>query len=93
MIGQLAAIGQPTGVAQICGFRFSGLLAWGMWRAIYLMKLPRLEKKIQVGLHWTMDLFFSKDLIQFLTSRGIQQASRHLEAARTLLSENKIAKP
>ena len=86
MLGQLAAIGQRTGVAQIFGFHFSGLLAWWMWRMIYLAKLPRLEKKIQVALHWVLDLFFSVDLTQFLTARGIEQASRHLDAARTQTS-------
>ena len=43
-VTQLAAIGQRTGVAEIFGFRFSGLVAWLMWRTIYLMKLPRLEE-------------------------------------------------
>ena len=82
MLGQLAAIGQRTGVAEIFGMRFSGLLAWLMWRTIYLMKLPRFEKKLQVALHWTMDLFFPKDLTQILTSRAIQDASRKLPAAK-----------
>jgi NADH dehydrogenase len=87
MLGQLAAIGQRTGVAEIFGFQFSGLLAWLMWRTIYLMKLPRLEKKIQVALHWTMDLFFSRDLSQILTTTGIQEAAGKLEAARATARE------
>jgi NADH dehydrogenase len=82
MLGQLAAIGQRTGVAEIFGFRFSGILAWMMWRGIYLAKLPRIEKKVQVALHWTMDLFFSKDLTQILTASGIREADRTLAAAK-----------
>jgi NADH dehydrogenase len=31
-IGQLAAIGRRTGVANILGFNFSGFIAWWMWR-------------------------------------------------------------
>jgi NADH dehydrogenase len=68
-IGQLAAIGRRTGVAQIWGFRFSGFFAWWMWRTIYLTKLPRFEKKFRVALDWTLDLMFSKDLVQFQTVR------------------------
>ena len=45
-IGQLAAIGRRTGVAKILGFKFSGFIAWWLWRTIYLTKLPRLEKKL-----------------------------------------------
>ncbi len=67
-IGQLAAIGRRTGVANIMGVKFSGFIAWWMWRTIYLSKLPRLEKKLRVALGWSLDLFFSKDLVQFKTN-------------------------
>jgi len=69
-IGQLATIGRRTGVARVFGLKFSGFLAWFLWRSIYLSKLPRLEKKLRVALDWTLDLFFSKDLVQFMTPRG-----------------------
>jgi NADH dehydrogenase len=69
-IGQLAAIGRRTGVANILGVNFSGFIAWWLWRSIYLSKLPRFEKKVRVALDWTLDLLFSKDLVQFLTVRA-----------------------
>jgi NADH:ubiquinone reductase (H+-translocating) len=69
-IGQLAAIGRRTGVANILGFNFSGFIAWWMWRTIYLSKLPRFEKKLRVALDWTLDLLFTKDLVQFQTFRA-----------------------
>lgn len=69
-IGQLAALGRRTGVAQIFGFNFSGFVAWWLWRTIYLMKLPRFEKKVRVALDWTLDLLFAKDPVQFLTLRS-----------------------
>jgi NADH:quinone reductase (non-electrogenic) len=66
-LGQLAAIGHRTGVAKIFGFTFSGFFAWWLWRTIYLSKLPRLEKKVRVAMNWTLDLFFRKDFVQYLT--------------------------
>lgn len=69
-IGQLAAIGRRTGVANIMGINFSGFIAWWLWRAIYLSKLPRFEKKLRVALDWTLDILFSKDLVQFMTLRA-----------------------
>ncbi len=68
-LGQLAAIGRRTGVASVFGFNFSGFIAWWLWRSIYLSKLPRLEKKLRVALDWTLDLLFTKDLVQFTTER------------------------
>ena len=69
-IGQLAAIGRRTGVANILGINFSGFVAWWLWRTIYLSKLPRLEKKLRVAFDWTLDLIFAKDLVQFLDIRA-----------------------
>jgi len=69
-IGQLAAIGRRTGVANIFGINFSGFIAWWMWQTIYLSKLPRFEKKLRVALDWTLDLLFTKDLVQFQTLRA-----------------------
>jgi NADH dehydrogenase len=69
-IGQLAAIGRRTGVANILGINFSGFVAWWLWRTIYLSKLPRFEKKLRVALDWTLDLLFTKDLVQFQTFRA-----------------------
>ena len=69
-IGQLAAIGRRTGVANILGINFSGFAAWWLWRTIYLSKLPRLEKKLRVAFDWTLDLIFSKDLVQFQDIRA-----------------------
>jgi len=51
------------------GVNFSGFSAWWLGRTIYLMKLPRFEKKVRVALDWTLDLIFSKDLVQFMTVR------------------------
>jgi NADH:quinone reductase (non-electrogenic) len=69
-IGLLASIGHRTGVAKIFGFKFSGFLAWWIWRTIYLSKLPRLEKKVRVAISWTLDVLFPKDLVQFQTLRS-----------------------
>ena len=62
-IGMLAALGHRTGVAEIRGWRFSGVLAWAMWRVIYLAKLPGLEKRIRVALDWLVEIAFPRDLV------------------------------
>jgi len=69
-LGLLASIGRRTGVARILGINFSGFTAWWLWRTIYLLKLPRLEKKLRVALDWTLDLFFTKDFVQYLHERS-----------------------
>jgi NADH dehydrogenase len=63
-LGTLCVVGHQTACAEIRGFRFSGLLAWIMWRAIYLGKLPGLERKVRVLVDWIIELFFPRDIVQ-----------------------------
>jgi len=81
-IGQLASIGHRTGVAEIMGFHFSGLVAWWLWRGIYLAKLPRFEKKLRVALRWGLELLFAKDIAQYVTLGGIERWERRIEYLR-----------
>jgi NADH dehydrogenase len=89
VLGQLAAIGQRRGIANILGFRFSGFPAWWLWRSVYLYKLPGLQKKMRVGFDWLLDAIFSKDIVQFRTSRiaeleGQLEPHHEPEAVRSL---------
>jgi NADH dehydrogenase len=70
-LGSLCVIGHQTACAELSvpfarnrAMRFSGLLAWAMWRGIYLAKLPGLEQKIRVLVDWTVELFFPPDIVQ-----------------------------
>ena len=82
-IGMLASLGHHTGVAMLCGIKFSGFIAWWMWRSVYLAKLPRLAKKLRVAVAWTLDLFFGREIEQTITARDIETAADKIHRART----------
>jgi NADH:ubiquinone reductase (H+-translocating) len=65
-LGTLCVVGHHTACAEIKGVRFSGFFAWLMWRAIYLAKLPGLERKVRVASDWLIELFFPRDIVQTL---------------------------
>jgi NADH:quinone reductase (non-electrogenic) len=91
VLGQLAAIGQRRGIANILGFQFSGFPAWWLWRTVYLYKLPGLQKKVRVGFDWTLDAIFGKDLVQLRTSRIANLQRRLARSQRT--AANRTAEP
>ena len=62
-LGLLAGLGRRCAVAEILGVRFSGFIAWWLWRTIYLTKLPGFERKLRVAIDWTLDLFFARDIV------------------------------
>jgi NADH dehydrogenase len=70
-LGALCVVGHHTACAELRvpftrsrALRFSGLFAWILWRAIYLSKLPGLERKVRVCADWTIELFFPRDIVQ-----------------------------
>ena len=70
-LGALCVVGHQTACAELSipfarskSVRFSGLLAWLMWRGIYLSKLPGMERKIRVLMDWVIELFFPRDIVQ-----------------------------
>jgi NADH dehydrogenase len=70
-LGALCVVGHQTACAELTvpfarnkTMRFSGLLAWFLWRSIYLGKLPGLERKVRVLVDWTVELFFPRDIVQ-----------------------------
>jgi NADH dehydrogenase len=82
ILGLLASIGHHTGVAMVLGIKFSGFIAWCFWRSVYLMKLPRLGKKLRVMASWALDIFFGQEIEQLITVRDIEAISGRLARIR-----------
>lgn len=90
-LGELAAIGHRSAVAEIMGMRFSGFIAWWMWRTIYLSKLPGFQRKLRVMVDWTFDLFFDRD-INLLNPRATTVLKEiHLEKGDVLFNPGEPA--
>ena len=60
--GQMAIIGKRAGIAKILGLHLHGIVAWWIWRTIYLSKIPKFDKRFRILLDWTIDLFFDRDI-------------------------------
>lgn len=63
-LGMLAPLGHRSAVAEILGLKFSGFIAWFMWRSIYLSKIPGWDRKFRVAIDWFFDIFLPKDIVQ-----------------------------
>ncbi|MBK8095551.1 MAG: FAD-dependent oxidoreductase [Planctomycetes bacterium] len=85
--GQLATLGHRNAVAMIGGMRIAGFFAWWLWRTIYLLKLPRLERRLRVVIDWTLNLFFPRDLNALDPAPTKSHDQVHLEAGETLFRQ------
>jgi hypothetical protein len=79
--GSLVVVGYQTACAELFGYKFSGLFAWLIWRAVYLMKLPGMDRKHRVLIDWITELVFPREMAQtigedVLDADGPQPRSR-----------------
>jgi NADH:quinone reductase (non-electrogenic) len=89
-LGQMGALGHRSAVAQILGIKFSGFIAWWIWRTIYLMKLPGWGRRLKVASSWTLDLLLPAELVQLKlnTSMGITQ--EHFEPGEEVFHQGDL---
>lgn len=65
--GTMATVGKRNGVAIIFGFKLLGTIAWMIWRAFYLRKIPTRQNRFRVVIDWTVDLLFRRDIARLKT--------------------------
>jgi NADH dehydrogenase len=65
----IATTGHHKGVAQLLGVPLTGLPAWLVWRAYYLMRMPTLGRKVRIWVEWTWSLFFPVDITHLRFTR------------------------
>ena len=68
-LGEFVNLGHHVAVAQIKWFKFSGFLAWFLWRTVYLVKIPHWSRKARVVSGWTLDLLFGRNSVESETPR------------------------
>ena len=86
-LGKMGSLGHHSAVAEIFGMKLSGFLAWWLWRTIYLMKLPGLDRKIRVATDWTLDLILPPDITQLKTEHPESIRREHFEPNEVIFRE------
>jgi NADH dehydrogenase len=78
-LGTLGSLGHGAAVAQVFGVKMSGLLAWFLWRCIYLMKMPGWNRKVRISIDWLLHLLFPPELAQTKVAAEFGIKNQHFE--------------
>ena len=60
-LGTMAALGRHRGIADLMGVKVRGFPALCVWRAYYLLQMPRWGQRLRILLDWGVSLFFRPD--------------------------------
>lgn len=89
-LGKLGSLGHHSAVAEVFGFQVSGLLAWMMWRTIYLMKLPGWDRRFRTALAWAVDMVLPTDLVQLKIAHSAGVMQEHYEPGQTVFRQGDL---
>ena len=85
-LGKLGSLGRRSAVAEILGFRFKGLLAWLLWRGVYVTKFPGLDGQLRLIADWVLDVFLPRDITQLRLFHEEAVHREHFEAGETVFA-------
>jgi NADH dehydrogenase len=89
-LGKMGSLGHRSAVADIFGINVSGILAWWMWRTIYLMKMPGWGRRLKVAASWTLDMFLPAELVELKLSRTMSLAQEHFEPGEDVFQQGDL---
>ncbi len=90
-LGMMGALGHHSAVVELFGkFKFSGLIAWFLWRMIYWIKLPGTDRKLKVALSWILDTLIPIEAVQIKTSPTQGIAQLHFEPGETIFNQGDV---
>jgi NADH dehydrogenase len=89
-LGMLGALGHQSAVAEILGIKISGVIAWFLWRGIYLMKLPNWSRRVKVASSWFLDTLLPPDLVQLKMGSAAGIAQEHFEPGQEVFRRDDV---
>jgi NADH dehydrogenase len=89
-LGQLVSLGRRSAVAEVCGLRLSGWIAWILWRAVYLSKLPGYERRLRVTVDWLLGGLLPRDTVQLKLERSTSITRMHYQPGQVILRQGDV---
>jgi NADH dehydrogenase len=83
-LGKLGSLGRRSAVAEIFGIHLKGLIAWLLWRGVYVTKFPGIDGQIRLIADWFLDTFLPRDITQLRLFHEEDVHREHVEAGETV---------
>jgi len=93
--GTMATIGRTKAIADIRGWKFTGLIAWFMWLFLHIVLLIGFRSRIAVMLDWAWAYFTRERSARLITgdAEELRDALEFLEAKPQSSVSDDVAKP
>ena len=89
-LGKMGSLGRRSAVAEVMGIHLKGLVAWILWRGVYVTKFPGLDGQIRLLVDWVLDVFLPRDINQLRLFHPKEVHREHFETGEAVFSEGDV---
>ncbi len=89
-LGKLGSLGKRSAVAEIFGIKLKGIVAWILWRGVYVTKFPGLDGQLRLLVDWILDVFLPRDITQLRLFHQEPVHREHFEAGETVFTDGEL---
>ncbi len=89
-LGKLGSLGRRSAVAEIFGIHLTGLVAWILWRGVYVTKFPGLDGQLRLLADWFLDVFLPRDITQLRLFHEEAVHREHFEAGEAVFAAGDV---
>jgi NADH dehydrogenase len=83
-LGKLGSLGRRSAVAEILGIHLKGIVAWLLWRGVYVTKFPGFDGQLRLIADWLLDTFLPRDITQLRLFHEEAVHREHFEPGETV---------
>ncbi|MDB6154178.1 MAG: dehydrogenase-like protein, partial [Chthoniobacteraceae bacterium] len=89
-LGKLGSLGRRSAVAEIFGIHLKGLVAWILWRGVYVTKFPGFDGQLRLIVDWVLDVFLPRDITQLRLFHEDPVHREHFEAGEMIFAKGDL---
>lgn len=89
-LGKLGSLGRRSAVAEIFGIHLKGIVAWLLWRGVYVTKFPGLDGQLRLLVDWALDVFLPRDITQLRLFHEEPVHREHFEPGETIFKSGDL---
>src|SRR4029077_9270089 len=83
-LGKLGSLGRRSAVAEMFGIHLKGIIAWILWRGVYVTKFPGIDGQLGLIAEWVLDVFLPRDITQLRLFHEEAVHREHFEPGETV---------
>ena len=83
-LGKLGSLGRRCAVAEMFGIHLKGIIAWMLWRGVYVTKFPGFDGQVRLIADWVLDTFLPRDITQLRLFHEEAVHREHFEPGETV---------